>query len=384
MSKIIHLLTGSQFIERIKNNYDAAFPQQNTYIILNSNPDLLAGKDEIRITEENSAYAIIRKLSESSEDIVILHALCPWKVDLGLSLLPHVKVIPCLWGVEVMMVLPMGLRDIHEEQTYRYIMRHKSFLKKQKAYLWNEIPFIVKSSLFGQARKTLKLLKSVPYFSGVLDVECELVIKHNRLKASFIRLPVGNLEYSLPDTGKSETVVHDKVLLGHANTVLANHVDTLDYIKDQLAADQQVILPLSYGSAGEEYKKFVYQSSVEILGDRCVPLMDLMPIHEYFEFVGRSFAYLAPQKIQAGLGNIYTLLHQGVNVYLPEINPIYKSLLDKGVVIGSLDKLKSKRAGVKPLCEEDADNNKKIIQDYSSRKSVIEAIRKSIELVRAS
>ena len=377
---IIHIFYESKFIPRIQDNYGRAFECENRYIIVGSTKQKWTSTDTF-VVDHGNVYDFVRKLSGSQSDIVILHGLDPWKVNLGLRLLDHVKVIPSLWGVEVMMSYPMTLRDIYESETYRFIMRNKGLAKRSKSYLSFWLPYQVKNKLHIPSKNLLKLLGRVPFISGVLDTECQMIIDYNILNARYIPLPVTCLEHSGGNIGREIDAPRDKILLGHANSVLANHVDMMSSIKDHILPDQKVIVPLSYGSAGESYKNFVLNNADDLLGGQCMPLTDLMPIQDYFDLVGSSVAYLAPQRIQAGLGNIYTLLYEGVNVYLPETNPTFTSLKNLGIFVSSLDELRSGNVKVQPIGVKEAEMNREIIYKLKRRSTVIQMIQKSLQTV---
>jgi len=111
---------------------------------------------------------------------------------------------------------------------------------------------------------------------------------------------------------KSETI---NILLGNSASLSNNHIEALEIIKKNVG-DKKVSIysPLSYGKA--DYRDRVIKKGKEIFGDSFHPMLDMMPLNEYLDFLGTIDIAVFNHYRQQAQGNTINLLGLGKKVYL--------------------------------------------------------------------
>ena len=131
----------------------------------------------------------------------------------------------------------------------------------------------------------------------------------------------------------------------------------------------KIICPISYG-----YPKFIVDIEKEgrsILGDRFVPLKDFLPVNEYYSTFLKANAFVFGHFRQCAVGNILMALYFGGKVFLSNRNPLLKMYKQSGFYIYSIEEDLSEAFAIKPLDEEQRENNRNLVMSIASHDSSI-------------
>lgn len=361
---IIHVMLDEKFNDMAIRQFEAVAPGLNDYWIVDK---------ELRLTKSPLAKkctldALLSKISSPNVAGVILHSL-PYS---HYRLLRHISKDKCVvwlgWGYDYYPLLPhdnknpLILPKTQSLQPISYKRLIKDILKK---FLF-KIGFLIN-------RASISDLKRINYFSPVLDIEYEMLVKHVPLKAKYINWNYGTAEddLSLPGTGAS---VGQNILAGNSATPTNNHVELFHAIRDQVdLTNRKVIVPLSYGDS--DYRAKVMALGEQLLGESFSPLTTFMPKDQYLAIV-RSCGFIIMNHLrQQALGNICMALLMGGRVFLNKYSPLSEWLISRGAVIGNIDSLK-----LVPLTATDQEINRKFIFSHWSRNH---QRKKTEELIKA-
>ena len=162
------------------------------------------------------------------------------------------------------------------------------------------------------------------------------------------------------------------VLLGNSATSSNNHVEALELLRDRVAADAHVVVPLSYGHAG--YADRVEALGRALLAERFDPLRGWMSLDAYNERIRRCGTVVMNHRRQQAVGNIGAALYKGAAVYLRPENPLYPFYRSLGIAVRAIDVLAT--APLTPLSPEDHQRNRRAIAGYYCRARVVDSIRR--------
>ena len=125
---------------------------------------------------------------------------------------------------------------------------------------------------------------------------------------------------------------HYNVQLGHCAFPSVNHLDFLTEIAPSEQVDWH--LPLSYGDAA--YAKWLQNKLHHRRDVRFI--MDLMPIEDYLQHIGKMDAGIFPNIRQQGLANIGTFILKKIPVFMHPENPTYAYFKSLGLELGTTDR----------------------------------------------
>lgn len=138
-----------------------------------------------------------------------------------------------------------------------------------------------------------------------------------------------DVEGPLPDLGKN-------MLVGNSATPTNNHLETFERLAGTDLQGRKVIVPLSYGDAGE-YREAVLAAGQRTFGSDFMPLLELLPPAEYNEVIADCEFVIMGHMRQQGLGNVITAIASGATVVLDTRNPVHTSLKNDGFIVRAVD-----------------------------------------------
>lgn len=230
----------------------------------------------------------------------------------------------------------------------------------------NQLRRIVKKILLWERWRTsfhpgtLSDLARVDYFSPVLNIEYEMVLRHVHIIAKYILWNYGTVEDDLsqPGVGFSSGV---NILAGNSASATNNHIELFETIRDQVdLSGRKVVTPLSYGDP--YYRDRVISQGKLLLGDAFLPLTDFMPKEQYLKILQSCGFVMMNHLRQEALGNICTAMVMGAKVYLNDGNPLSGWLKSRKAVFGSINQL-----DMQPLSSCERENNYQIIHAHWGR-----------------
>lgn len=110
-------------------------------------------------------------------------------------------------------------------------------------------------------------------------------------------------------------------LLGNSATPTNRHMTIIDKLAQYMEFDFEVICPLSYGD--ESYRDAVIEHGARMLGNKFIPLLELMDVDAYQELLAKISVGFINSNRQQGMGNIYILLGTGAKVFLGSQTPMW-------------------------------------------------------------
>lgn len=348
---VIHIMVDEKFNDIAIRQFEEANPSVHEYWIITKELTLTKSTLARKCTIDE----LLTQLPRSNVAGVIFHSL----LTKHYRLLRHIPEQKCViwlgWGYDYYSLLR------HENEDSRILPKTKllqssPFKRSAKQILK---PVLHKLRLL-KYRCSISDLSRVDYFSPVLDIEHEMVLRHVPLRAKYITWNYGTAEddLSLPDMGTSTGT---NILAGNSATATNNHVELFEAIRDRVdLTDRKVIVPLSYGDP--YYRSKVMKQGERLLGEAFSPLTTFMPKEQYLETI-RSCGFVMMNHLrQQALGNICMAMLMGAKVYLNKQNPLTGWLESRGAIMGATDSLE-----LEPLQEREKTINRQLVYSHWGR-----------------
>ncbi|RBW48129.1 TDP-N-acetylfucosamine:lipid II N-acetylfucosaminyltransferase [Marinobacter sp. F3R11] len=119
--------------------------------------------------------------------------------------------------------------------------------------------------------------------------------------------------FSEPCVGERPTGFVE-IQVGNSADPSNNHLEVFEKLAALQTDNFRVSVPLSYGD--QQHARRVIEKGKKLFGDRFVPLVDFLPLHQYQGFLATIDIAIFNHKRQQGLGNLVSLLGMGKKVYL--------------------------------------------------------------------
>ena len=341
---VLHIYVADKFIPPfvsfINKNFENGehlhfiFNKKNKYQF-DKSPNIIQ-KNKINVKNFFELWGRIRKA-----DKIILHGLF-WNSIVLLLALNNKHLQKCYWGI-------WG-GDLH-----KFSARNKSFKNK----LWHRIRKFVISRIgnfitylpedYKLAQDWYgangRVFESITYLSNVYKPILKIVLKKDLNLSS--------------------------VLVGNSATPSNRHEDSFQKLL-KFKGKVKLIVPLSYGN--EKYGKKIASIGKEMFGEDFIPLMNFMPIDDYYKILSEIDTVVFNHNRQQGMGNIIQSLGQGKKVFLDPETPQFKLFERLGIKVFDVNLI-----DLSPLSEEDKKKNELKIMSYFSEENLILQLTKIFE-----
>ncbi|MBN1663176.1 MAG: TDP-N-acetylfucosamine:lipid II N-acetylfucosaminyltransferase [Deltaproteobacteria bacterium] len=167
------------------------------------------------------------------------------------------------------------------------------------------------------------------YCSTIVPTEYPIIRALPGFRAKEVFFNYGSME-SLIAAMHKQQADGDNILVGNSNSPTSNHVDAFEKIAASGLTKHKVIVPLGYG-VDNPYKAFVLDRGKYYFGNRFEPLLDFLPLAEYWKIVASCQTAVFNHTRQQALGNVLITTWLGANVYLNPQNPIYSHFKNIGI-----------------------------------------------------
>lgn len=165
------------------------------------------------------------------------------------------------------------------------------------------------------------------------------------------------------------SVSGNSVLLGNSSTPSNNHSEAFRHIN--LAKDQKIILPLSYGDI--QYRDQIVAIGEERFKESFVPLIEFMPLTKYLDQLKECQYVVMAHERQQAFGTMLMMLLAGSKLFLSVKSPLYNWFLDQEVYVFSMeDELET--GLINPLTEQQKTHNKKILSTFMAEDVIIKQL----------
>lgn len=362
---IIHFMFDEKIINSLIDNFEAANPSNNLYIIVKDSAD----KKLTHVTFRENTIVFNRKsddinlvIKNITVDAVICHILNIEFADILLKIHQPVSIYWSIWGYDVY--------SLPEIRPSRYAPLTLAYLKKASIFqsiLWfiyrnrtvREICFALKGKK--DPYKKLETVQTkvkacLTYIKEDVEV---LKSYYPHLHMKYIYFPFLNLNQYLGSNHSDIGINGKNILIGNSNSDTSNHLDVLSFLANTGFRDARVYAPLSYGG-DNAYRKAVTESGTDLLGDLFHPMIDFISLKEYIEILQSCSVGIFYHYRQQGMGNIIAMLWMGARIYMSAKNPGYHYFLRIGIKVFDLDRDFGLYKN-SPLSIEDSAENRKIL-----------------------
>lgn len=167
------------------------------------------------------------------------------------------------------------------------------------------------------------------------------------------------------------TTQHSKINIqvGNSASRTNNHFEVFKKLEKYKNQDIEIFAPLSYGD--EEYAQEVILKGKEIFGNKFVPIIKFMHLHDYLKFLSKIDIAIFANNRQEAMGNTITLLGLGKKVYMRSDVTQWQLFKDIGVRVYNFEEL-----DLNPIDEETKRKNQEIIRSYFSEVKLKEQLTK--------
>jgi len=366
MSKILHVIPDSVFTETAVRQFEAAAPGESKYFGLGGTGTFKYSGGNLlgRITHDD----LLREVQEVEYRSIVIHQMTYTTRKLLRKIPQSKKVAWVGWGFDYYDCL------LHKEYPHGLLLERTEGATNRQCHARNENRssnnfFKRVISRTGVYRMHLNsMLKRVDIFSPVLDVEYELIRRHNRwFNAEYHEWNYGDLGSLVP--GGPAKIDGNDILFGNSSTPSNNHLDGIEILKNFFDLDgRKIVCPLSYGDAS--YAKCVRSEAERLFHGQFEPLLNFMPLPEYNRITSKCQYVFMFHRRQQGLGSILSRMYSGANVYLLKSNPIYVWFKRRGGAVFSIDDIVSScrngnsKVVLTPLSQTEIQKNKHIIENH--------------------
>ncbi|MDW1886843.1 TDP-N-acetylfucosamine:lipid II N-acetylfucosaminyltransferase [Vibrio sp. Vb2131] len=349
---LLHVSYDDKFVDMSIRQFSEVSSIPQLLVVISGSAQLKYVKSPADVISVNQLNNYIRKSMGKHEiTAVIFHSLRPYKLKLPSSL------------VKVWIGMGFDYYDYINIPLYsnrtKKLLRDKVSGSKIKSFILN--------------RRKKRLAKDMDIFCPVIQEEYELL----KDKVDINKTIDWNYGY-LSDWIGSDNI-DNPINIGDENLLLVgnsadpsnNHIDVIEDVANSLYKDQQLIVPVSYGS--QEYLcRLEKEISNYHIVNRVKLIKTFMSIDRYTEMLMDCKYAIMNHYRQQALGNIITLLYFGKTVYLRSDNPLYAYLRRLGVIIKDVEDVANK--GFASISLDNAISNRAIIsrlysKDYVDNKS---------------
>jgi dTDP-N-acetylfucosamine:lipid II N-acetylfucosaminyltransferase len=179
-----------------------------------------------------------------------------------------------------------------------------------------------------------RFIAGLHYFCFWNNYDYDLLLKHFTTKASFRYF----LYFGLIDLRHLEIKPKEsqRIMVNHSASLNGNHLTVLKSLKEiNLIGDFEILTPLSYGDKG--VRKEVVEFGRHTFDKKFTPLLQRMPMNEYYNLLSQMTVAIFGNRRQEGAGNVFFLLKAGVKVFLRNDNNMIQWLRSNGFIIFSFE-----------------------------------------------
>ncbi len=318
MKKILHIFPDEKFFDGVSDFFDSLNGIGNIYIFHGPKGyhfKFIKNVDKIKFFDNISDYRNF--ISTADVDAVYLHSLQDLSVFEYFS--NNVKVIWWSWGYDIYdrrspLSKPLVDIELYKPITKRLIGNSLK-LTPYKWLKYRLLKFIVD-------RKLKKAVSRVDYFTPVLPIEYEMMLKNKNFKAKPFRIDSGPGHCNFNDLYYQQAA--GNILIGNSFTPTNNHLDIFDRIKMINIGQRKFIIPVNYGTG--------YHISVDQLkalsgfeNDSAIWLEDFLSSMEYENIIKSVTHAVFGHVRQQAVANHRMCIANGVKMffYKDSINYLY-------------------------------------------------------------
>lgn len=337
MSKIVHLGHWDKFlppfIDFVEQHFDMSQHEFYFFGKIDKYPTSpranLHLSDDLRLFDITTIYPLVNSLNNA--DKIILHGLFNSNIIKLLWLMPWL-LKKCYWG--------MWGADL-----YAYEYRKKRLVKE----------FFRRS-----------VIKNLGYILTYIKGDYALAQQWYGTKAQYQEcfMYPSNL-YKDASICKEKISSSINILVGNSADKSNNHLDVFQRLSQFSQENIRVYVPLSYGGK-PEYVTQVIAEGKKLLGERVIPLTDMLPFDQYLALLAEIDIAIFNHNRQQAMGNIISLLSFGKKVFLRSDVTHWNFFQDQHIIVNDIESL-----DLLPLTEAEKEANLQKIKLFFSESNFI-------------
>lgn len=358
MGRRLFILPDSPYSDIIIQKCEEVALGQNVYICISRQPSLKYLKDPKCLLVSYhplSGFTNIGKIGNLLFDGIYINLNGLLTAHFYQKILRHAspgaRLICMFWSAEVYNH-PSYTGQVYDEFAFEFLKDRRKLLSISL------VDSLMQKMALPSLSALTKLNKKFNFF-------CALFVEEYLLFKNLFQSDIKFVQFTLLDTSFfiKDTVPRNqnKILLGNSGSLENNHLEALD-ILNTLDLSDQIICPLNYGNS--EYSGAIVERGKRWFGDNFQPLLDFMPMKDYYQLMSEVKVAIFNHYIQQAFGNIVSLLFSGARVYLNAMNPLLAGLSNLGFVVFDLREFA--RYGIQALPAEDKNKNRALVEQYLS------------------
>jgi dTDP-N-acetylfucosamine:lipid II N-acetylfucosaminyltransferase len=354
--KLLHLVVDDKFTTAARENFDKHEAVDNHWLVVASGDLTYLNSSEFEKVSVRESLLPSFKCRLKNYDFVIVHSLSSEHCDI-ININPH----NYLW-------IGMGY------DYYEYIEKNIYLPFSKKVQRLPVVKKKIESLLvqylkldWAMPEKRRKAINSISFFAPVLPDEF-----------SGVKRIFTHLEYIEWNYGASATLLTDELLLkreagsiliGNSSDPSNNHFEVIELLSSLGVSDNDIILPLSYGSV--RYKKKLL-NSIKGFDNLTFKVLDgFMPKESYFDLLTDCGVVIMNHVRQQAGANINVMLFMGAKVFLNSKSPFYEYYKSQGAVIYTVDDIKNDPSILKGrLDKESIKTNRDIVNYFANQGNI--------------
>lgn len=307
-------------------------------------------------------------------NVVMMHSMNSLPHSILLRIPEPIKVVWFAWGYDLYR-FPVEEKPLIKLPLFKPLtakVRNSdrvSYLARKKTYI---------NYLLKNRRCIRKAISRVDFFSGVIEMEYDLMCKNSFFRAEQLFFNY----FKLPESeAKTEDVATNgnNIVLGNSASAVNNHIDVLEYLKGMDLADRTIIMPFSYQRSKDYVEKV--KSYCEKNFCNIFVLEKFMPLDKYNELLSSCGYAIYFFESQAGMGNVLQSIMCGRKVFLSETSIVYKYFKSLGCEVYSVQSQLSCKELSTPLDREMVQKNRSAIYKRWSSSVLLSNINRTFDII---
>ncbi|QZE15033.1 TDP-N-acetylfucosamine:lipid II N-acetylfucosaminyltransferase [Halosquirtibacter laminarini] len=376
-NKILHLAMDEKFIDASNWLFEQAFPEENDLIITVKNPN--QSLKHVTLTKNTRIVSLRYLLKEilpllPKYDCVILHSL-PFQFAQIVLASPNTCFVWAYFGFEVYRNQEMGLLEKYGQKTQ--LLCKTTIQDKIHQHIRN-LYYRLKYKLPSSDNAVRLAAKHIDFFATQIREEHEMLCNHHIIgeTSRWMNFSYYPIEFILEKIC-NESIQGENILVGNSAFHSNNHLEVFDMLRNIfLSADQQIIVPLSYGD--DHYASQIHKEGSTIFGDKFTPLLNFMPLAEYNQIVQQCGYVIMNHYRQQAMGNIIISLWLGAKLFLDTRNNIYHFFKRIGITLFEMKELKKESSLTTPLTKAQKEKNREILKQHLSTEQIIQSLQQHL------
>jgi len=360
---ILHVINDSLFIERGLNHFSRAYPNTPRTLLVTKSKTLkyLQFEPDVRLRRIRELFTTRALREIRSAEAIILHS--SKNVGFLISLLAKrsTKILWIGYGFDYYNLLA--------KQGYEFYGPETKALRAVQHPLENRVTF--KQKMYSLANSIVMRLafRRIDFFSPVIREDYEVFKEYfPKTKLDYVAWNYGD-SFNDKLFTDSFPILGQNILIGNSASYTNNHLEIFSLLKNVNFSGRKLIVPLSYGD--KQYRDYIIGVGEKVFGQSFVPLIDFLPIDEYYTVIKSCSIVIMNQYRQQATGNISAMIVFGAKVYLSQRNPYFLNCVNRGMTIFAIENLKADPLSLfTPLTESEKFANRRIVQETESQEII--------------